>query len=436
MMMELLMFIGWLALTGGDTLPKEGALPQKVTYVNHRLLAVTPQNKEQADFLAELENSGHLGLDVWIEPRVNHQGRVRVPPETYQRFVDLINAAGIQYEVKHENIQDLLDNPPQEKSYSGVQHYFNGIVDHTKYNDLATINNYITGFANSFSGVSTGTLDHTTYEGRSTSYIHINNPNVSGKKRIFIEAGIHAREWVTPASSMYFVDRMLHERSIPGSQAEFLYNNFEWYIVPVTNPDGYTYTHTTDRLWRKNRNTCSSIFGRGVDLNRNWDANFGGTGSSSSCFSDTFRGASVFSEAETRNIRDWVSSIQSNEGPISAYLSIHSYSQYLLVPYGYAENTVPDNNAEIRRITNLAKDAIRNLPYQKEYFVGTAPEILYVASGTSSDWARLNANIPYAMTYEMRPDANANSGFELPASEIIPTGEDLWVSMHAIVSEL
>ncbi|XP_067653161.1 zinc carboxypeptidase-like [Haliotis asinina] len=435
-MSMVLMLAAGLALTSGATLPKEEAVPQKVTYVNHRLLAVTPQNKQQVEFLAELEDSGHLGLDVWIMPRVNQPGRVRVPPESYQRFLDLINAAGIPHELKHDNIQGLLDNPPRVNSTRRAQHYFNGIVDHSQYNDLTTINNCINGFANSFSGVSTGTLAHMTYEGRPTHYIHINNPTVSGKKRIFIEAGIHAREWVTPASTMYFVDKMLHERSIPNSEAEYLYNNFEWYIVPVTNPDGYAYTYSNDRLWRKNRNTCSSIFGRGVDLNRNWDAFFGGGGASSSCFSDTYHGSSAFSEAETRNIRDWVASIQANEGPISAYLSVHAYSQYLLVPYGYAENTEPANTAEIRRITNLARDAIKSLPDSKDYIVGTAPEILYVASGTSSDWARLNANIPYAMTYEMRPDANDNAGFQLPASEIEPTGDDLWVSLLTIASEL
>lgn len=40
------------------------------------------------------------------------------------------------------------------------------------------------------------------------------------------------------------------------------------YFLPVVNPDGYEYTHTIDRLWRKNRKgsgTCS-----GVDLNRNF----------------------------------------------------------------------------------------------------------------------------------------------------------------------
>ena len=27
----------------------------------------------------------------------------------------------------------------------------------------------------------------------------------------------------------------------------------DWYVVPLVNPDGYEYSHTNDRLWRKNR---------------------------------------------------------------------------------------------------------------------------------------------------------------------------------------
>ena len=49
--------------------------------------------------------------------------------------------------------------------------------------------------------------------------------------------------------------------------------------IPVVNPDGLAFSWGVDRFWRKNRrdNNDSSF---GVDLNRNFDANWGGGGSS------------------------------------------------------------------------------------------------------------------------------------------------------------
>ena len=40
-------------------------------------------------------------------------------------------------------------------------------------------------------------------------------------------------------------------------------DNYDFYLIPVVNPDGFVYSQTQDRLWRKNRapplpgaNTC------------------------------------------------------------------------------------------------------------------------------------------------------------------------------------
>jgi murein tripeptide amidase MpaA len=46
--------------------------------------------------------------------------------------------------------------------------------------------------------------------------------------------------------------------------------------VPVVNPDGYEYTHTEDRLWRKSRSRHNGDRCIGVDLNRNFDFHWGG----------------------------------------------------------------------------------------------------------------------------------------------------------------
>lgn len=91
-------------------------------------------------------------------------------------------------------------------------------------------------------------------------------------------------------------------------QAIIEHRRTNFVIVPVLNPDGYEYTWTTDRLWRKNRRpggvrTLDNVDNcNGVDLNRNYDTNFGGTGSSSNQCSHLYAGPSALSEPETQAV--------------------------------------------------------------------------------------------------------------------------------------
>ena len=66
---------------------------------------------------------------------------------------------------------------------------------------------------------------------------------IFSKKRaaIFIDCGIHAREWVSPAFCLYAIDRLLDPAESD------MTDKFDFYIMPTTNPDGYVYT------WGKNR---------------------------------------------------------------------------------------------------------------------------------------------------------------------------------------
>ena len=54
-----------------------------------------------------------------------------------------------------------------------------------------------------------------------------------------------------------------------------LLSQLTFVIVPVVNPDGFVYTFTDDRFWRKNRRDD-----HGVDTNRNFGTAWGGPGSS------------------------------------------------------------------------------------------------------------------------------------------------------------
>lgn len=62
----------------------------------------------------------------------------------------------------------------------------------------------------------------------------------SDRPVILIDAGIHAREWIAPAVALYIIQELVENEN-----NRRLIENVDWYIIPVLNPDGYEYSHTT-----------------------------------------------------------------------------------------------------------------------------------------------------------------------------------------------
>ena len=91
---------------------------------------------------------------------------------------------------------------------------------------------------------------------------------------IWLNGGIHAREWITPASLIYLVKQLL---TSDNAKIKSALSKYDFHILPVFNIDGFVYTHKSKdtRLWRKTR-TNSGYKCIGVDPNRNWGSSFGG----------------------------------------------------------------------------------------------------------------------------------------------------------------
>ena len=112
----------------------------------------------------------------------------------------------------------------------------------------------------------------------------------------------HAREIVTPVLALYAVEQLTQRYGVdPNITA--LVDEYEIWVVPVWNPDGYEHVFRADNLWRKNRRVFAPGDGVGVDLNRNypvgWDAVCGG---GTTPTSETYRGPEPASEAETQTM--------------------------------------------------------------------------------------------------------------------------------------
>ena len=75
-------------------------------------------------------------------------------------------------------------------------------------------------------------------EGRSIKVIKIHQPSSNGqvKPAIWIDGGIHAREWISHSSVEYFVYQLVEKLNLP--QNKRMVNNFDIYVAPILNPDG------------------------------------------------------------------------------------------------------------------------------------------------------------------------------------------------------
>lgn len=149
----------------------------------------------------------------------------------------------------------------------------------------------------------------------------------------------HAREWITPEMVRrlmhYVIDGYGHNADITK-----LVNTTELWFLPVANPDGYDYTFTGDRLWRKNLrdNNGDGLIapGDGVDLNRNLPTKWGydNEGSSPDPSSDTYRGPAPASEPETKALDQLFRKVKFTE-----LVNYHSAAQLLLYGVGWQVST-------------------------------------------------------------------------------------------------
>lgn len=73
---------------------------------------------------------------------------------------------------------------------------------------------------------------------------------------IFVDGGMHAREWISPATIMYLTHRLLEDQADKPS-TEGMTDKIDWYIFPVINPDGYEYSWNSVRSRNFDRVICT-----------------------------------------------------------------------------------------------------------------------------------------------------------------------------------
>jgi len=207
------------------------------------------------------------------------------------------------------------------------------------------------------------------------------------KPRIMFDGCHHADEVMGAEICMAIIHDLVEKYNKDPKVTDWL-NTYEIFVVPVVNVDGHhVVTHSVDPRWRKNTHDTNANgvlyeYPEGVDINRNYDFNWG-HGGSDDPMSERYRGPFPFSESENRAMR----SLADAERFLLS-ISYHSAGEVIYFPWDWHGRKAPDDKLLTEIANGLAssiKTMIGDTCYKAEYGAGTVGQTypwLYGRYGT------------------------------------------------------
>ncbi|XP_061394965.1 carboxypeptidase B1-like [Musca vetustissima] len=395
-------------------------------YKDYKIYNVYAENENQLHNLYKLSKANRKYDFLNLARRPEDITKILIPPQLNDMLKMALEGLQLNFTLAHDDVSQLILKERQEHLRNTPPEYPLKVFE--RYYRHDEINTHMEVLAQLYpSRVYVKTFGWS-YERRPLKVITITNGDKrNDKKVIFVDAAMHAREWITPAMALHIMSELIENYE----NNKHLLEEYDWVILPVVNADGYEYTHEEYRYWRKTRkpNYVVNEDGEecfGTDPNRNfghyWDFE---EGASSDPCDELYRGEKAFSEPETQVVRDIM---RTYRGRLMWYLTLHSYGNYILLPWGHT-NELPENFYEMMDVADAGAMAIV-LTTGTSYTYGNTYKVIYPTSGDSSDYALAAINVPVSLCIEM--PAGGFSGFDPPPRQIEGFVTETWIGVRAM----
>ncbi|GAA6078294.1 carboxypeptidase B [Tachysurus ichikawai] len=255
--MKALLLLGLVAL----------ALCEPTRYVGDKVFRLWPVSDTHVSFIKDL--ASNMKVDFWSPDSADMvtvftEVDVHIPASHADMFSVMLQQSGMDYQVliedMHTAMRQQFDNHQQTKAHNDM-----------KYNSWTDIEAWVSSITSGNPALISRSTLGKTYEGRNMHLLKIGKNTGSTKPAIFLDCGIHAREWISPAFCQWFIQEAVTTYGTD-SQMTSLLNEMDVFVLPVFNVDGYEHTWKSDRMWRKTRSRKSGSNCIGADPNRNFDA--------------------------------------------------------------------------------------------------------------------------------------------------------------------
>ena len=107
------------------------------------------------------------------------------------------------------------------------------------YQRLQKIHDFLAAIQSKYPSIAATESIGKSYQGKDLRIIRIGvNQASKTKPVIFMESGIHAREWISPATTQCFAQNLVQGYEANNADIVNLLQKFDFIILPSLNPDG------------------------------------------------------------------------------------------------------------------------------------------------------------------------------------------------------
>ncbi|KAF9873081.1 zinc carboxypeptidase a [Colletotrichum karsti] len=429
---ELFTQLGGLALV----LPLASAaaitpLEKRITYDGFKAFRIATHN-DPASIKAKIANIAAIPFNLDNSEHLD----VAIPAEDVSKFEKL----GLETQILHEDLgADIAEEgvfAPYESNGDAIIQALPSLTWFNSYHSFADHQQFIRDLQSNFPSNSEIINAGNSYGGRSLLGIHLWGSGGKGSKpAIYWHGTVHAREWITTMVVEYLTYQLIDGYQKNDAAVKAILDKYDFYILPIVNPDGFAYSQTNDRLWRKNRLPRSGSTCIGTDINRNWPFNWQlpGGASTSPC-SETYKGQAAGDTPEMVALKAYTDRLAAGNG-IKLFIDWHSYGQYILLPYGYDCNARAANHARQMTLAGNTATTVAQA-YGTRFTYGPSCSTLYATTGSAPDYLTGAAGAEVAWTIELRPSGSAGGGFVLPAAQILPSAIEQWNGMKYLLANV
>ncbi|KAI0120804.1 hypothetical protein F4776DRAFT_631891 [Hypoxylon sp. NC0597] len=406
------------------------ALPKTdtVSYDEYKVLRINTYGRPST----VKEKIANISYEQWNHDVYKHID-ILISPDQVSAF----EALKLEYQVMHENLGNSII--AESSSRSVWKRQAQDLSWYDSYHDYEDHIQYFEDLQHSFPNNSELISSGTSYQGRNLYGLHLWGASGPDKPAVLYHGNVHAREWITSPVVEYITLQLITGYTNGDNLTRSFLDKYDFYIVPIVNPDGFVYSQTTDRLWRKNRQPPPSSGNQsciGRDINRNWefawDAN--PLGASTNPCSQSYKGEEPSDAPENQGLDKLVRQLRDGTG-IKLYIDWHSYGQYILSPFGYKETLYAPELGKWTKAAGIVSETIRDSSDARTTFTfGPSGATLYPTTGAAPDHVYSIGRAEFSYTIELRD--TGKFGFVLPPEQIRPAAEEQWEGQKVLLSLL